>query len=69
MDVVSLNLCQDEDLPVRMTGKVKAPDTSETGAPDVLNQIMELQQNQHRIMQELNRLNGLLTRAKGERSF
>ena len=60
MDVVSLNLCQDEDLPLRITGKMKDPDTTETRASDLLKQIKELQQNQQHILQELARFNELL---------
>ena len=63
MDVVSLNLCQDKDTPVRITGKTNAAGTSETETSDLQQQIEALKINQQQIMQALARFTELVGKA------
>jgi len=52
MDVVSLNLCQDEDSPMWYTTRIKGSTTEMRGI-DLLTQLKEMQHNLQRLLEEL----------------
>jgi len=56
MDVVSLNLCQDEDRPLWFSTRMKAEAPSETIGLDLSNQLMEIKQNYQNIKEESKRM-------------
>ena len=56
MDVVSLNLCQDEDRPVRYTRRPNGTIPSGTAELDIWGQLNEMRQNYEAVMEELKRL-------------
>ena len=56
MDVVSLNLCQDEDRPLWFSTRMKAEAPSETMGLNLSNQLMESKQNYQSIRDESKRM-------------
>lgn len=61
MDVVSLNLCQDEDRPLWFSTRMKAEAPSETMGLNLSNQLMEIKQNYQSIREESKRMLELLS--------
>jgi len=55
-DVVSLNLCQDEDRPVWYMGGEKSSNTSQADNLELISQVKEIQQNCFSLMEELKDL-------------
>lgn len=66
MDVVSLNLCQDEDRPIWFTTRMKASPL-ETGEFQMLNQLKEIQENYQSIIEELKRMTELVSQSEMKR--
>ncbi len=58
MDVVSLNLCQDEDQPIWYFTRMKKGTTGEKADPDLLNNLLQTQQS---LMEEVRRLTDLVS--------
>jgi hypothetical protein len=56
MDVVSLNLCQDEDRPLWFSTRMKAEAPSETIGLNLSNQLMEIKQDYQSIREESKRM-------------
>ena len=65
MDAVSLNLCQDEDRPLWYTTRMKGAGAQPMAQADLPGQIQEIQQNQQRLTEELNRLTDLVSQQLG----
>jgi aliphatic nitrilase len=55
-DVVSLNLCQDEDRPMWYMGGEKSSNTSQADNLELISQVKEIQQNCFSLMEELKDL-------------
>jgi len=62
MDVVSLNLCQDEDLPVRYVSRVEERGAGPAGDAAIRDELQKLQESQMRITEELANLRNMLSR-------
>jgi nitrilase len=56
MDVVSLNLCQDEDRPLWFSTRMRAEAPSETMGLNLSNQLMEIKQDYENIREESKRM-------------